>query len=244
MSAGTAIRSTVSVLNAKSKSILEWVVQPLVLLLWSRRSSWLVRNLANIISTARLPISIMVVVWGVYPSYHNRNFGPLYLSLAIMLIVLLSDGIDGALARGLMTVSRYGKAVDPLADKVFYLFMIGSLTIGARGIVPHEVVITMLVFMIPAVYFELRLVAISIITEHECTRYDVVEPAGSNIWGKTKFSLQAIAGFVGFGIPLVITGFSMAMCFLVLSLPMAYMSLRGHQLDLEAIRIKVSNQDG
>ncbi len=244
MSASTAIRSTISVLNAKSKSIFEWIVQPLVLSLWPRRSSWWVRNLANIISTARLPISIMVVVWGIYPAYHNRNLGSLYLSLAVMLIVLLTDGIDGALARGLMAVSRYGKAVDPLADKVFYMFMIGSLTIGAWGIVPREVVITMLVFMIPALYFELRLVATSIITERECIRADVAEPAGSNIWGKAKFSLQALAGFMGFGIPFVIAGFSIAMCFLVLSLPMAYMSLRGHQLNLEAIRIKANSEAG
>jgi hypothetical protein len=50
--------------------------------------------------------------------------------------------------------------------------------------------------------------------------------------------VQAASGFVGFGIPWQTAGFSLSMCLVVLSLPLAHMSLRGHQLDLEAIKAK------
>ena len=155
-----------------------------------------------------------------------------------MLVILISDGVDGALARGLEVESRYGKAVDPVADKVFYIAMAVCLIAGAWQIVNREIVIIMIACMTVAIYYELRLVMIAIVTDRECRIRHSAEPVGANMWGKAKFALQAAAGFAGFGLPWSNAGFALAMCLVVLALPMAHMSLRGHQLDLEAIRTK------
>lgn len=238
MPVGTAVRGTVDSVTSGARNFFEWLVNPAVIMLWPRRNAWVVRNLANIISTLRLPVSVAVVVSWVYPAYVSRDLGSLYASLLVMFVILMSDGIDGALARGLDAVSRYGKAVDPLADKVFYIAMTACLVIGGWQIVPQEVAVVMVVFMVPAVYYELRLVAIAIATDRECRKRDAAEPVGANMWGKAKFVLQATAGFVGFGLPWVSAGFTAAMGLIVLALPLAHMSLRGHQVDLEAIRLK------
>lgn len=225
-------------LNDKNRSIFSWLVRPLVLLLWPHRSNWLVKNLANIISTLRLPLSLLVVGLMVYPGYEESQTGRLYTGLALMLALLISDGIDGALARGLMCVSRYGKAIDPLADKVFYLSGALTLVVGAYSVIQNEVLYAMLVVLVPAAYFETRLVMIAVATDRECQKRQTAEPTGANSWGKTKFGVQAGAVFIGLGLPWPTLGFTLAMSLIALSLPLAHFSLRGHQLDLEAIRLK------
>ena len=238
MSLSYSPRNAISTINDSSRRVFEWSVRPLILALWPRRHKWWVQNLANIISTIRLPISVVVVVIMVYPAYTQRDIKSLYAGLFVMLLVLLSDGIDGALARGLMTTSRYGKAIDPLADKFFYLSMVVCLVVGAWQMVPRETVVAFTIFLLPAIYFEVRLVIIALVVDKECRHRQSAEPAGSNIWGKAKFALQSGVGFLGFGVPWVTAGFSLATGMLVLALPMAYLSLKGHQLDLEAIRLK------
>ena len=238
LSVSTAIKTTVGAVNNCSRFSFVLLTRPLVKILYPHRKKWLVRNLANIISTVRLPLSLFVVVAIIYPGYVNQDAKNLYIGLAAMLIVLLSDGFDGALARGLDTVSRYGKAVDPVADKVLYISMILCLLYGGWQVVNRELVIIMLLCITVAIYYEVRLVAIAIITDRECRLHNSAEPAGANMWGKAKFVVQAASGFVGFGIPWQTAGFSLSMCLVVLSLPLAHMSLRGHQLDLEAIKAK------
>jgi len=238
LSVASAVKTTVGTVNNVSRSGFVIAAKPIVKILYPYRKFWLVRNLPNIISSLRLPISLIVVCLMVYPNYINENTQGLYVSLGVMLLVLLSDGFDGALARGLESESRYGKAVDPLADKVFYISMVACLLVGGWQIINHEIVIIMLVFMSLAIYYEIRLVMIAITTDEECRLRHSAEPVGANIWGKAKFALQSTAGFAGFGLPWLTAGFSLALCFVVLSLPLAHMSLRGHQLDLEAIKAK------
>lgn len=227
--------------NDFNRSFFSWLVRPLVVTLFPRRSSWWVKNLANIISTVRLPVSIAVVAFVVYPAYISRSFHSLYVGLALMLVILLSDGIDGALARGLLSVSRYGKAVDPLADKVFYLSSFVAVLLGARHMVHQQIALAMLLLLLPALYYELRLVLIAVITEKECRSRHAAEPVGANLWGKSKFGLQALAVFVGLGLPWPVLGFCCCMILVGVSLPLAHLSLRGHQLDLESIRLKPNN---
>lgn len=233
-----AVKGKLNSVNDVNRSFFSWLVRPIVLALWPRRETWLVKNLANIISTLRLLVSLATIVFLVYPAYVNQNDARLYASLALMLVLLLTDGIDGALARGLDCVSRYGKAIDPLADKVFYLASVVAAVLGAWHLIEHQVLFAMVAILLPALYYELRLVAIAVSTEHECRRREATEPVGANTWGKTKFGIQGLAVFVIFGLPWPILGFCLAMSLMALTLPLAHLSLRGHQLDLEAIRLK------
>jgi CDP-diacylglycerol--glycerol-3-phosphate 3-phosphatidyltransferase len=236
-----SVNDKLTSLNNINRSFFGLIVRPLVIFLWPRRTNWFVRNLANAISTFRLFASVAAVLLVVYPAYVNQQHTRLAIGLAAMLVLLLSDGIDGAIARNLDTVSNYGKAIDPLADKVFYLSAMAAACIGAKQLIHEQLLLSMLVVMLPALYYEFRLVAVAVITERECLKRNMAEPTGANTWGKSKFGIQAIAVFAVFGLPWPTLAFSIAISLVTLSLPFAHLSLRGHQLDLEAIRIKPAN---
>jgi CDP-diacylglycerol---glycerol-3-phosphate 3-phosphatidyltransferase len=66
--------------------------------------------LPNILSLLRFPLAFLFL---------QEN--PLYRCLAIFL-AMISDGLDGFLARKYKQTSRLGATLDPLADKFFVLF--------------------------------------------------------------------------------------------------------------------------
>lgn len=225
-------------INDANRSVFGWLVRPLVLTLWPRRENRLVRSIPNIISTLRIPASLAVVVLLVYPGYVNRDYSKLYVGLTVLVLLLISDGIDGAIARGLLATSTYGKAMDPIADKVLYLSGVIALLLGSRSLVGNKADVALALVLLPAVYYEIRLVLIALVTKRECDKREAAEPVGANSWGKSKFAIQAVAIFIGLGIPWLTLGLSLTTALIALSLPFAHFSLRGHQLDLEAIKIK------
>jgi cardiolipin synthase len=70
--------------------------------------------------------------------------GPLWLFYILLACILLSDLVDGALARAQRQITNLGKTLDPLADKTLFLSLFIALTI--RGNLPMAAVI---VFALP-----------------------------------------------------------------------------------------------
>ena len=68
-------------------------------------------TIPNILSFIRIPLALVFL---------QEN--PFYRALAIAL-ALLSDGLDGYLARRTNNVSRFGTLLDPFSDKFFVLFI-------------------------------------------------------------------------------------------------------------------------
>jgi CDP-diacylglycerol--glycerol-3-phosphate 3-phosphatidyltransferase len=79
------------------------------------------RNLPNIISALRLILSPYVFIL----AYREE----LLLSGVLFMALLISDALDGALARLLNAHSKLGKMLDPLADKVLLLFGLLSVAL-------------------------------------------------------------------------------------------------------------------
>lgn len=82
-------------------------------------------TLPNFITILRFPLAL---------AFLQDN--PFYRALAIVL-AMLSDGLDGYLARRYGKISRLGTLMDPLADKTFVLVALGVLLIEKR-ILPWE----------------------------------------------------------------------------------------------------------
>lgn len=72
-----------------------------------------IATIPNMISLARLPLALFFL----------QNH-PLYRAIAILL-AMLSDGLDGYLARRYRSTSTIGSLLDPLMDKFFVLFCLG-----------------------------------------------------------------------------------------------------------------------
>ena len=83
----------------------------------------MLRLIPNILTFGRLVLTIIFLIMVLYapPRYaHGEIPFPGFLDIAFILFVIagLTDMIDGAVARRLNVTSKFGRMVDPLADKV------------------------------------------------------------------------------------------------------------------------------
>lgn len=83
----------------------------------------MLRLIPNILTFGRLVLTIIFLIMVLYapPRYAQGELPfPDYLDIAFILFVIagLTDMIDGAIARRLNVTSKFGRMVDPLADKV------------------------------------------------------------------------------------------------------------------------------
>jgi len=72
-------------------------------------------NTANSISVSRIFLTI--------PFFLLLDTGNKYLGLMILIIIILTDYADGIVARRLGQVSDFGKALDPISDKIVIIIL-------------------------------------------------------------------------------------------------------------------------
>jgi CDP-diacylglycerol--glycerol-3-phosphate 3-phosphatidyltransferase len=132
-------------------------------------------NVANIVTVVRIFMA-PAFVWLLLAD--EREFGPLrYLAAGLFVLAIVTDSVDGLLARRQNLVTDFGKILDPIADKV----LIGGalVTLSLLGELPWWVTIVILVR-------ELRITAF----RFAVLRSRVI-PASRG--GKIKTIIQAVA---------------------------------------------------
>lgn len=132
-------------------------------------------NIANIITVVRIFLAPLFV-WLLFAD--NAEFGAMrYLAAALFILAIVTDSVDGLLARRQNLVTDFGKILDPIADKV----LIGSalVTLSILGELWWWVTIVILVREFGITVFRLVVVR------------DRVIPASRG--GKLKTIVQAIA---------------------------------------------------
>jgi CDP-diacylglycerol--glycerol-3-phosphate 3-phosphatidyltransferase len=73
-------------------------------------------NIANIVTVIRI-LMAPVFIWLLLAD--DGDFGVLrYIAAILFVVAIVTDTVDGMLARGLNLVTDFGKIVDPIADKV------------------------------------------------------------------------------------------------------------------------------
>lgn len=132
-------------------------------------------NAANLVTFGRIAVT-PVFLWFLLISYIAGDPGNWLLLLAFILIAA-SDGIDGAIARRQNTVTKLGKILDPIADKVL---LGGSfIVLSILNVVPWWATIAILVREVAMTVYRLIVVKNKVI------------PASAS--GKSKTIVQAIA---------------------------------------------------
>jgi CDP-diacylglycerol--glycerol-3-phosphate 3-phosphatidyltransferase len=134
-----------------------------------------VLNAANFITIGRIAIT-PVFLWFLLTIYSAGDPVNWILLLAFILIAA-SDGIDGAVARKQNKVTKLGKLLDPIADKV--LFGGAFIVLSVLGVMPWWATIAILVREVAMTIYRLIVVKNKVI------------PASSS--GKSKTIMQAIA---------------------------------------------------
>jgi CDP-diacylglycerol--glycerol-3-phosphate 3-phosphatidyltransferase len=134
-----------------------------------------VLNVANLVTIGRIAIT-PIFLWFLYTYYEAGEAINWTLLLAFILIAA-TDGIDGAIARKQNTVTKLGKLLDPIADKV----LIGGalIVLSILDVVIWWATIAILVREVAMTIYRLVIVKNKVI-------------AASNS-GKSKTIMQAIA---------------------------------------------------
>src|SRR5437870_11582138 len=83
------------------------------------------RSLVNSLSLSRIGLALLFVVC------FQRRAGLLYVSIAVWLVALVTDILDGYFARRLQVASVHGRLWDSLGDKAFYVAII--IAFNAQG---------------------------------------------------------------------------------------------------------------
>lgn len=78
-------------------------------------------NIPNCLSLVRL--ALIPVYWVFYSS------GLVYAAVAVFVLASITDLVDGFIARRFNMITKYGKVLDPLADKLMQVSALLSLTI-------------------------------------------------------------------------------------------------------------------
>jgi CDP-diacylglycerol--glycerol-3-phosphate 3-phosphatidyltransferase len=134
-------------------------------------------NVANLITALRIALApvYLWVLWTYFQAGQDLN----WLLLTGFIVLAATDGIDGAIARRKGIVTKLGKTLDPIADKVLIGGAFLVLSIIAPEQVPWWATIAILVREIGITVY--RLIVIK----------DKVIPAGTS--GKSKTIMQCIA---------------------------------------------------
>lgn len=98
-----------------------------------RERSWLVMNLANIITVMRL-LFIPFVIWFIFASSDTEIDAWHYAALFSFILAASTDFLDGQIARRTDTITEFGKVVDPLADRLLVISVLLALMI--KGFLP------------------------------------------------------------------------------------------------------------
>ena len=188
------------------------------------------RNIANAVTGFRIVFG-MVVSIALYVAYDSSWRGFWFFMTGI---VMMSDGVDGAIARGLGTVSTLGKALDPIADKLLLLGLSVSLICNFTqefGYLPKWLFVSLM----GTLFFELS-VLISGAQVGKRARVLSIDPIGSNAYGKIKFGIQCLAMVLGWTIPDREVACVIATCLLFLAMPFSLLSNRGYRRELRRLQ--------
>jgi len=220
---------------SKSRAFFRVLVSPLVHRYQQddpRQYPWLEQNMANIVSVFRIIASILIVAGLVTAS----SSGYRYLWLFLAVINIATDGIDGEIARGLKTESNFGKAIDPLADKITFAAL-------AIGLIPYFTTVlgytptSFVVVVVCALLLEIRVLITGARVGYLAKKAGT-KPNGANSFGKVKFGLQCLAVMLGWGIPNVNVAVWISSILISIGLYFSVMSRRGYIKQLNTIRAK------
>ncbi|MBU4692373.1 CDP-diacylglycerol--glycerol-3-phosphate 3-phosphatidyltransferase [Mycoplasma zalophi] len=148
------------------------------------------KNIPNILTISRLASVIIFVILLIIHaiviqniSYYNSFSSSVvipYLLLVVFIFAMVTDYLDGYLARKWNVVSTFGKIFDPIADKLITTSMLISLILQINTV--YFIVIVILLVLRDIVVDGIRIYAASLNISVQ-----------ANIWGKIKTIMMSVS---------------------------------------------------
>lgn len=133
-------------------------------------------NLPNVLTTARI-IFIPFFAWFLLAS-HGDNNGWKWAAFASFALLMLTDKLDGDIARARGLVTDFGKIADPIADKA--LMTTALVCLNIVGLLPVWITVVIVIREFGITFWRMYML-----------RQGMVVPASKG--GKIKTSLQTLA---------------------------------------------------
>lgn len=138
------------------------------------------KHIPNLLTMARLVLAAVFFV--MLAVYRESDAALLLASASVFIIAALTDALDGHLARKWRVVSKFGRVVDPFADKVLVLG--GFILLAGANLAAESGVAAWMAVVILG--RELLITTLRGAFESEGIDFS------ANLWGKLKMILQAI----------------------------------------------------
>jgi phosphatidylglycerophosphate synthase len=209
------------------------LVEPLAIVLEPHTNSRIVRNIPNAISVLRAILG-GAAAWGIY---HATSSPERWTYIVVILLLVLSDGIDGTLARRLKVTSVFGAIFDPLSDKL----LIGGLVYGLC-----------LKFDSPFFWkaaivlasIELANIMAGAVSGALVNSQGTSEKAGASNIGKVKMGVECAAVFLGWILlPMTPEGVLVCGSLVTFAIPLAIGSLYGYLSKAVRVAISLARRD-
>jgi len=97
-------------------------------------------NLPNKLTLLRM---VLVPVFIIFMALPTELVWPVYVAFAIFVIAAITDQLDGHIARKYNLITKFGKIMDPLADKL--LVASGLVMLAGLGVIPAWIVAVIIV---------------------------------------------------------------------------------------------------
>lgn len=164
----------------------------------------IVRHIPNILTIARLVMTVVFLVMILYAPTVGQEKPAKILTAAFVLFVIagLTDIVDGHIARACNATSKFGRTVDPLADK---FLVCGAFICFAIVAQPRLVSFNLADWQLHTIRWSMAAILLLREVVVQTLRH-IAESRGVNfgavVWGKIKMFVQA------FGIGTVIIGWA------------------------------------
>jgi phosphatidylglycerophosphate synthase len=163
------------------------LLKPLWPWLLSHREKWYVRQLPNAITVSLRLIPAIPICWMLMLAFEQANGGRQIAFLGIVIICsFISDGIDGSIARRLNIESRFGRIVDPIADKLLVVCLLWVFMTTGQAILPS----TLATIFVSLIWIRIivDVILVSITAAEAIQR----KAPRAEAWGKRKLAVDGL----------------------------------------------------
>ncbi len=138
------------------------------------------KHIPNLLTLLRIVLAAVFFV--ALALFNGRSVDVLIAAAVLFILAAVTDALDGYLARKWQVVSKFGRVVDPFADKLLvlggFIFLAGPNFAGLSGVAPWMAVVIL----------ARELLVTTMRGAYESAGIDF----SANVWGKWKMILQSI----------------------------------------------------
>lgn len=198
-------------------------------------SSRVINQVPNAMSVARIIVSPFVA-WQLGTNIWADDNAKAWMWLAVIVALIILDGLDGPLARRLDAVSDFGKAIDPAADKMLIFALALTYCVLVWHLQGFTVFLPLCGALIWVIWVEIKLILIAKDTKAVVDLLRDQELPGANVFGKVKFTIQSLSFVLAYIVliasPTSPIGALWLTCMLIIARFFADKSLHRHRIDL------------